>query len=162
MNITLLCSKCIVARGQRVICSRVEHLHLVGFRHQHLQVCICPVLRWNRLKKNHGVLVLEVLELRRKFQKEHSAYVTMELAKAFIFGEVSVPEFDDLVNVELSCQIARDPPIREIHEREVHLLKLHQAFGVRIFYQSSHFVQLLVNTGLEFCVVVLDVGNKLV
>ena len=43
----------------------------------------------------------------------------MELTKAILFSEISIPQPYDLVNVKLSCQVAAYPSVCKIHKHQI-------------------------------------------
>ena len=83
----------------------------------------------------------------------------MELRKSFLFGKIGVPQSDDLVHIEFSCQIAGYPPVSEIHEDDVHRLEMSERFLVDLLDDSLHLVYHLMYTRLHFGVVILNVIN---
>ena len=84
----------------------VQLLHFKCFAQQHLNVFVTPIFGRQILQKQHRVLVIHLFQLRSKLQEQGCADVAVKLAEAFFFREVSVPESCDLVDIELSRQVA--------------------------------------------------------
>lgn len=85
----------------------------------------------------------------------------MELAEAVFFSEVGVPKPYDLVDVELAGKVARDPPVGEVHEHQIERLEVLQSCIVALLDDCLHLVEHFVHTWLHFCVVILNVTDKL-
>lgn len=83
----------------------------------------------------------------------------MKLRKAFLFRKVSVPQLDNLINIEFSSQVATYPAIGKIHKDQVHFLQMLERLHILLFNNCFHFVEHFVHTGLHLSVVVLDVGD---
>ena len=92
-------------------------------------------------------------------EEKGCTHVTVELRETFILREVRVPKTNGLVNVELSCQVAANPPIGEVHKVDIQLFKISQDLGVCLLNQGFHFIDDLVNSWLKFRVVVLNAVN---
>jgi hypothetical protein len=55
----------------------------------------------------------------------------VQLRKTFFLREVSVPQSDYLVDVELPCEIACDPPVSEVHEIYIKLVQMLISLAIR-------------------------------
>ena len=78
----------------------------------------------------HSILETHLLYFMCEVQEESSANVAVELRKSFVFGEVGVPKSNCLINVEFSSKVARNPPVRKVHEIYVKFFKVFQNFRV--------------------------------
>lgn len=83
----------------------------------------------------------------------------MELREPFILGKVSVPQPYGLVNVELSCQVARHPSVSKVHKIDVQIFQVLKDFRVFLLNQSLHFVYDFVDTRLQLSIIILNVVN---
>lgn len=92
-------------------------------------------------------------------EKQGGTHVAVELGKAFLLTQVGVPNANDLENVELSGQVAGDPAVGEVHEDDVHRLQVVQRVCVNLLDHCLHFVNHLVHSWLQVCIIVLDVVN---
>ena len=93
-------------------------------------------------------------------KEESSADIAVELTEAFILAQVGVPDPDDMIQVELSRQVASHPPVSEVHKHYIHLLQVGERLRIDLLYDSLHFVDHLVDARLQISVVVLNVVNE--
>jgi len=92
------------------------------------------------LQEEHSVLKVHGLEFRSKLKEKGSTHVAVELREAVLFRKVGVVEPHYLVNVKFSGELAGYPPIGEIHESNINLLKVREDFSVDLFDHSLHFI----------------------
>ncbi len=107
-------------------------LHFKCFAQEHLDVFVNPLASRQILQKQHRVLVVHLFQLMSKLQEQGCADIAVKLAEALFFREVGVPKSGDLVNIELSCQVARYPSVCEVHKDDVHRLQMLQAGAVKL------------------------------
>jgi len=84
----------------------------------------------------------------------------MELGKAFIFREVSVPESYGLIDVEFPGKVTAYPPVRKVHKVDIKFLQVLEYLRVCLLHKCFHFVNYFVNSWLQLSVVVLNVINN--
>lgn len=84
----------------------------------------------------------------------------MELRKALVLGEVSVPYSNGLIDVKLTRQIAAYPSVRERDKVYFERFQVFKAVRISLLDQCFHFIYDLVNSGLQVCVIVLDVVDE--
>jgi len=79
----------------------------------------------------------------------------VKLAKSIFFGKVSIPQSDDLIDIELSCQVACYPPVCKVHKHDVQRLQILKCLWINLAYNGLHLVEHLVHTWLHICIVIL-------
>lgn len=84
----------------------------------------------------------------------------MELAKAFLFRKICVPQPDDLINVELPCEVGRNPSVCEVHEDDVHRLQVLESLHINLGNHCLHLVEHFMHTRLHVREVVLNLIDE--
>lgn len=126
----------------------VELLHLVALRHQYLQVLFVPRLRWQVLQEQQRILETHAFQFFCKTKEQSSIHIAVELREPVFLREVRVPQPHNLVDAELSYQVATDPSVGKVHEVYVELVQVVEALGIGLLYQLLHFTYYLMDARL--------------
>lgn len=94
-------------------------------------------------------------------QEQRSTNIAMELRKAFVFGEVGVPYTNSLINIKLTSQVAADPSVSKRDKIYFQRFQMLKAIRIVFLDQRFHLVNNLMNSGLQVCIVILDVVDEL-
>ena len=89
-------------------------------------------------------------------KEEGRANVRVKLLKALFFRKVCVPQPDGLGQIELSGQIAADPPIGKSNKINFLIFQVPHHLWVYLGYNNFHFFQMFVHARLQLRIVVLD------
>lgn len=100
-------------------------------------------------------------QLVRKLEKQRGTHVAVELREAVLLGEICVVEAHYLVNVEFAGELASDPSICKVHERDVVLLQMCQHSRIHLLNHSLHLIQYFMNSRLMIGIVVLHIVYEL-
>lgn len=98
-----------------------------------------------------------MLQILRKVQEERSAHVAVKLGEALVLGEVRVPYANGLVDVEFARQVTAYPPISKGYEVYFEFLQMLQSLWISLLDQRLHFINYLVDSWLQICIIILDV-----
>jgi len=92
------------------------------------------------LQEKHGVLKVHELQFRCKFEEKGCTDVAVELREAVFFRKIGIVEPHYLVDVKFSGKLAGHPPIREIHEGDIHFFKVLKDLSVNLLDHGLHLI----------------------